>query len=552
MHDPVSQCDLTWRPRHLRVPREDASLLSEPSLAESAALSGVNRQRLDGSGLTIAGRPLDEFRKWAADAVVKAACAYTSERLGRPVAAPSFSRVIVAGHQPTLFHPGVWVKNFALDRLARETDGVGVNLVVDNDTLSVSQVRVPRGNAHHPEIGHVEYDAPRPQQPWEDARVLTPETFDRFAEEVVTAMRPWGIDPIARRMWPAAVRHRQDVSDLLADCITAARARLERDWGLENLELPISRLCDLEPFHAFAGHLLARLPELHGVYNGTLLSYRRLNHVRSRTHPVPDLGQRGMWLEAPFWVWRTGDLRRQPLYGRVEGCCVALSDGRNEFARIPYNVERPLEAALETLGGLAGQGIHLRTRALTTTLFSRLCFGDLFIHGIGGAKYDEMTDRIIEQFFGVEPPAFLTLSATRYLGIAEPFNVTADDEARLVSLLRDLEYNADRHLGSDGIGDLVAEKRRLIAAQHAAQAQHASRRQRRARSRENYNRFRRFHELNAALAVAAGEERQRLASELQTVREQLAANRVIQDRELAFCLFEEARLREFLIECAAG
>ena len=29
---------------------------------------------------------------------------------------------------------------------------------------------------------------------------------------------------------------------------------------------------------------------------------------------------------------------------------------------------------------------------------------DLFIHGIGGAKYDELTDEIIRRFFGIEPP----------------------------------------------------------------------------------------------------------------------------------------------------
>ena len=41
---------------------------------------------------------------------------------------------------------------------------------------------------------------------------------------------------------------------------------------------------------------------------------------------------------------------------------------------------------------LPSRGIRLRTRALTTTLFARYVLGDLFVHGIGGAKYDELGD----------------------------------------------------------------------------------------------------------------------------------------------------------------
>ena len=39
------------------------------------------------------------------------------------------------------------------------------------------------------------------------------------------------------------------------------------------------------------------------------------------------------------------------------------------------------------------ESVRLRTRALTTTLFSRFLLGDLFIHGIGGSKYDELGRR---------------------------------------------------------------------------------------------------------------------------------------------------------------
>ena len=48
-------------------------------------------------------------------------------------------------------------------------------------------------------------------------------------------------------------------------------------------------------------------------------------------------------------------------------------------------------------------------------MYARLFLCDLFIHGIGGGKYDEVTDNIIRRYYGVEPPAYLVLSATLHL-----------------------------------------------------------------------------------------------------------------------------------------
>ena len=50
-------------------------------------------------------------------------------------------------------------------------------------------------------------------------------------------------------------------------------------------------------------------------------------------------------------------------------------------------------------------------------MFARYLLGDLFLHGIGGAKYDELGDEVSGRFFGFEPPGYLTLSMTLWLGL---------------------------------------------------------------------------------------------------------------------------------------
>src|SRR5690606_5915286 len=121
--------------------------------------------------------------------------------------------------------------------------------------------------------------------------------------------------PIVARLWPYAIEaHRR--SDNLGRCLAEARRRLEGDWGLETLELPLSEVCRTAPFAHFLAGLLADMPRFCEVHNDALREYRRVNRLRSRTHPVPDLAMEGEWREAPLWVWSQDDPARRRLFVR--------------------------------------------------------------------------------------------------------------------------------------------------------------------------------------------------------------------------------------------
>ena len=47
----------------------------------------------------------------------------------------------------------------------------------------------------------------------------------------------------------------------------------------------------------------------------------------------------------------------------------------------------------------------------------RLFVGDVFIHGIGGAKYDRITDGLIRRYYQVEPSNMACVSATLLLDL---------------------------------------------------------------------------------------------------------------------------------------
>ena len=80
------------------------------------------------------------------------------------------------------------------------------------------------------------------------------------------------------------------------------------------------------------------------------------------------------------------------------------------------------------------QGVKIRGRALVTTLFARMFLADLFIHGIGGAKYDQLTDQMIGRFLGCDAPEFMILTAT--MRLPSPADSTAIPSASSGCILK--------------------------------------------------------------------------------------------------------------------
>ena len=207
---------------------------------------------------------------------------------------------------------------------------------------------------------------------------------------------------------------------------------------------------------------------------------------------------------------------------------------------LPLAPQREACCAVERLRELPARSVRLRTRALTTTLFSRFLLGDLFIHGIGGAKYDELGDEIARRFFRVEPPGFLTVSMTLWLGLpAEP--ASAADLAGVDRRLRDLRFNPDRHL-SEPYGE---ELRNLVRAKQEAIAQRlASRRERKARRLA-------IRRVNEAIRPSVRMLQDEFLGRKSEILRRLRSNRAARNREFSSVLHAEERLRQSLLEASS-
>ncbi len=168
-------------------------------------------------------------------------------------------------------------------------------------------------------------------------------------------------------------------------------------------------------------------------------------------------------------------------------------------------------------------------------MYSRMFLSDLFIHGIGGAKYDLVTDEIIREFFGVEPPAYATVSATLHLPY-KPFNVSNDDVTALKHVIKDMGYNPDKYASGEimedaGMKSMVSEKKELIAGEAH-------------NSEEKHRAFERLKELNDLMKEKIRPLVEEKENELEDLEKRLKYNSIVTNREYPFCIYPESILGE--------
>jgi hypothetical protein len=527
--------------RALRAPAGDGQTLVDPAWDALPATVARNREHLSYVQYDVQGRSLAELSRSAQQSLVTKAVAYTSQYRDVPArwkdaAALEGAPFVLSGHQPELFHPGVWYKNFVLGALAKRLDGVGIHLLIDSDTCRTATIRVPTGSVAEPRVEAIAYDEPAAEMPHEERKIQDPAVFSTFAERASSLVRPFVSDPLVAELWPL-VMTRNPAEKNLGLRLAQGRHALEETWHNETLELPQSAVCELPEFGWFVAHLLANLPRFWAAYNDALAHYRRTHRIRGHAQPVPDLDSSNSWLEAPFWIWSAADPTRRPLYARQASDGLVITDRQSFEGSISLTDDQDAIVAAQQIAELSSRGIKLRTRALTTTLFARLLLSDLFLHGIGGARYDQVLDEIVRRFFGFEPPEFGTVSATLRLPIAQ-----LPHESFLMNKWqrrqRDLTYHPELFVDGNGdraiVDQIVADKRRWVDVP---------------KTPENAGeRHRAIVAANEALQPYVAPLRDQLERDRQAAQKLRRGEAILQSRAYSFCLYPRAHFDTLLRE----
>lgn len=489
----------------LVAPSENGGVLLEPSPVPIAAMLAQSVQTFHKTPVTILGRLLTELR----NATRMALAGYAD----RPV--------WTLGHQPEFLHAGVWAKHIAADRLARRGGGVAVHLIVDNDVPADAALRVPERRDNRLTLARVPVPTADAQQPFEHWPALSDAQQRGFAAEVRAAFGDWFETSLLPTFFEAMSG--ANGADYV-DQFVAGRRAIDALAGVNLVEHRVSA--------AFGGPLVGQMmvdaPRFVTDYNAALSAYRTARGIRGTTRPIPDLAVDGDRVELPLWVYGPQEPRRR-LFVAARGDAFDLYA---DDATLVTLTRRDIEAWCDgPVSPLPDTDKAVRPRALSLTLWARLLLTDVFIHGIGGAKYDAMTDDLMRRYFGIEPPPILCASATLRL----PFDREDPDGPLFATVqrrLRDWQYNPQRVMpGAADVEPAVAERSQLVE---------RSRRLRDERPRDHAARravFQAIRSANERIRAAAPILGERLHAELDRARRRSRDAAVADSREFFVGLF---------------
>jgi len=530
---PESQIDA------LAAPTADGETLIWPQADALLGLAEENRRQQERYEFFLMGRPA---REWSA-----------SQRKTR--------LVFMTGHQPAFFHPGVWAKTVGTSVLARRAGGEAHFLVVDSDVPH--RIAIPWPDESGP-LCRARTSAIAVALDGRSYEHLTDLPAEDYAALFAGVPEPWRSSDTAFASFEADFLHPRAVSRQggvdYVERWMAGMVAIEQ--ALDVASLSFVRVSDLftptaagshESASAFVAHLLLDAEPFARAYNKALGRYRTRRGIRGHDRPIPDLFIEKDRIELPFWMVNPDQPRQRLAVSREANGRLRLWSGAESAGAVsPSDLRDDCPSALAVALGESsprrkpGSSWQIRPRALAQTMFARLFACDLFIHGIGGAKYDQITDDLIRAYFGIEPPAYACISATLRLPLKR-YKIGDTDLRDLRHKARDLQYNPQRYLPDD----LSEPKIRQLIADRAA-AVGTSDQLRRERSRNRPARLAAFNDIrraNSELMRAAPELREENARRISEIIARSAHNKIATSREWFFALHPKgnlARLRAAL------
>ncbi len=533
------------------TPKKNREIFIGPAYDDIPGLIDLNKERFQSYDFNINGIPFSQFREQARSETLKAAGEY-SEKIwdlcsnlkiagteNSPGIIDSYtteSNIIQTGHSPALVHPGVLIKHSLVNSIAKKVNGIGTNMVVDNDASNDNCLNIPNINDLDSSVEKIEYHPGLRNLAFEETRYADLTQLQAFKESVLKSLHNPEMKKTFEGFMNVVIKFSGETLQF-SDLFTYARHIFLLRFGINNLEVPVSVISKTDSFLNFFLHITANLKRFVDIYNAKLREYRKLKKISSKANPLPDLMEEGFVVEMPFWMWKESGPRKTLFASIANNSRISIIYENKIVEHFDFGGRNRSTNNLERLKTLISNGIKVRPKAIANTMYSRMFFSDLFIHGIGGAKYDLITDEIIREFFGVEPPGYATISATLHLPY-KPLDVSKGDINSLKHVIKDMGYNPDRYASDKIMEDaemrsMVSEKKDLISRETND-------------SKEKYLTFDRIKQLNKLMIEKISPLIKEKEKELEDLEKKLIYNSIVTNRDYPFCIYPGPMLHELL------
>lgn len=284
--------------------------------------------------------------------------------------------IVMAGHQPIIYHSGILEKTKRLTTLARETDGLALNIAIDTDEGDAGRILWPLREGE--QILIREGVITTRMKLYRDQRIAPKAQVASVFSEMIRDLRSSGHHEGA----DGALRASRLYEALEGESAVLANALVRKSLCGDGYdEIPLSLLLEAPSVQDFLRRIVDDADSFTSMYNAILEAYRAEHKIKNPANPFPNMEMDSDCVEVPLWEIVHGARQR-----------VVVRPGH------------PISAS----SLLAPRG------SIVTLLLRGVC-SDLFIHGMGGAKYDQFVNAFARALWGEALPRFVVATATRYL-----------------------------------------------------------------------------------------------------------------------------------------
>lgn len=472
--------------------------------------------------------------------LLKTACDYTARITNANCLNNTQTKLIATGHQATWHHCGIWAKTLAAGKFAEVVGGRVLHVVLDHDICDTAIIMPKEERVGGWSFERVEIETEQKAIPLE-LRPLAKGDHLRAFSDAVMGYRG---GQLCKQIWLKwALGKNAPVSRLknVAELITSLQSMLNIALGLHNvMYLPVSELAESNAFMDFASSIILDVEAFAHSYNNGIDS-RASNRCAG-----PRMGMRRLEIreeqgsvELPFWLI-SSDGRRESLYAMSnKSGSVRIGTAAAELGRLdPTSMSGKAEQLRDMLNGC---GCRLRPKAVSLTLFLRLFLADWFVHGLGGALYEAVTDHIIKEYFSIEPPAFGVATCTMTLpGLNDAAEPDGNEDISLLKhKLHNIRHNPEKYIDKSVLA--VDPAAALLRAKQERILQLKGRSLTKSDRKSVWNSL---CEINERLFEYAGETANGLEKAVAQLEKDAVSRQVCSCREFFFGLFPEKILRK--------
>ncbi|MCF8337910.1 MAG: hypothetical protein K9I74_08000 [Bacteroidales bacterium] len=318
------------------------------------------------------------------------------------------SRTVVAtGHQPVIFYPGLFFKNFFTNYLAEQTGTKPVNFLVDTD---VAGYEVPivyqadnefykkrTGLGNHDSLVYSAFEPPE-----RDVH-----NFIGDIDELVYTLTNPKIGE-AFRAFKSAFFHFYNETKQFVETINYLRDDFQQKKGLNFNNFFVSSIAGTAAYARYVFYIIEHIETFHHAYNKAIKKNSSGNY-----QPVKFLNYENEWYELPFWLLDYGQRHAVSVKKEENTITFFSASAKKEFTLDRYAAEEEMLSQMR-------EALTLYPKATTLTLMIRLFLCDIFVHGTGALEYEAVNNDFLKLFFSMEePPAFYTATGDIYLPLTD-------------------------------------------------------------------------------------------------------------------------------------